>query len=268
DRGAVAAAKANPVAVSPLPGSADASPNTQISFLGAHGTKVLAVSVAGSRSGDHHGGLRAYSTGTGESFLPSRTFRAGERVRVRARVQSGGSTRIATTTFTIARQASVSQSEFPNNQGNPRAVQHYRSAPPLTPSALRVTTASKPGASPGYLFLAPYQGAGTPGPMIVDQQGQLVWFHPLAAHQVATRFGVQQYLGNPVLGWGRGRVLGVGWGRGEDVIYDSSYRPLATVRAGTGHYADLHEIRLTPQGTAWIDIFDPIRMNLSSVHGS
>ena len=42
---------------------------------------------------------------------------------------------------------------------------------------------------------------------------------------------------------------------------------MATVRAGNGYHADLHEIRLTPEGTAWIDAFDPIKMNLSKVHG-
>ncbi len=40
------------------------------------------------------------------------------------------------------------------------------------------------------------------------------------------------------------------------------------MKAGNGYHADLHEIRLTPQGTAWIDIFDPIHTNLTSVKGS
>ena len=52
------------------------------------------------------------------------------------------------------------------------------------------------------------------------------------------------------------------------MIYNSSYQQIATVRAGNGYRADLHEILLTPQGTAWIDAFDPIHINLSSVHGS
>ena len=268
DQAAIAAAKANPVAVSPMPGSADASPSTQISFLGDRRTTVLGVRVVGSRSGIHHGTLRAYSTGTGASFLPHAPFVPGERVRVRAAIRSTGSTRIASTAFRIAHQASVSQREFPHNPGNPQLVQHYLSAPALRPSTLRFTTAPKPGASAGYLFLAPYQGAGTPGPMIVDQQGQLVWFHPLAAHQTAAHFGVQTYQGKPVLVWWQGKVVSAGFGQGEDVIYDSSYRPLATVRAGNGYQADLHEIRLTPQGTAWIDIFDPIHTNLSAMHGS
>jgi hypothetical protein len=46
---------------------------------------------------------------------------------------------------------------------------------------VRITTPAQPGAAPGDLFLAPYQGKGTPGPMIVDQAGNLIWFHPLPA---------------------------------------------------------------------------------------
>src|SRR3981081_1941005 len=49
----VSAAAANPVTVSPLPGTLDASPQTQISFLGARGTRVSDVRVVGSVSGVH-----------------------------------------------------------------------------------------------------------------------------------------------------------------------------------------------------------------------
>jgi hypothetical protein len=260
-------AASNPVAVSPEPGTPDASPRTQVSFLGEGATTVTAVRAVGSRSGVHPGVLRAYSTGTGESFIPARQFSAGERVTVSARLLSGGRRASASTSFTIAHQASVSQAQFPTNPGNPREVQHYLTAPTLAPSTVRITTPAHAQATPGDLFLAPYQGRGSPGPMIADQQGNLVWFRPLAANLSATNFQVQQYEGHPALTWWQGRILQVGFGEGEDEIYNTAYRHVATVRAGNGYHADLHEIRLSPQGTAWIDIFDPIHMNLSSVHG-
>jgi Arylsulfotransferase (ASST) len=263
----VRAAAANPVAVSPQPGTPDASARTQISFLGAAGTSVTAIRVRGSRSGAHTGALRPYSTGTGESFVPSRPFRAGERVTVTATI-AGPAAGTARTAFTIAHQAPISQREFPTNPGDPRAVQHYSTEPSFTPSSVRVTTPARPGASPGYLFLAPYQGRGTPGPMIADQAGDLVWFKPLPAGLSATNLQVQSYNGKPVLTWWQGRILQLGFGQGEDLLYDSSYRQVARVRAGNGYRADLHEIRLTPEGTAWIDVFDPIEMNLSRLHGS
>jgi len=262
-----ASAVANPVAVSPQPGTADASPSTQISFLGGPGTSVSDVRVVGSGSGVHAGVLRAYSTMTGESFLPSRPFQPGERVTVSARVRTAGATHAASTTFTIAHQVAVSQKVFPINPGDPHAVQHYSSAPTLTPSTVDITTPAGPGAAPGDFFLAPYQGEGSPGPMIVDSGGNLVWFHPLPEGEAATNFQVQRYQGKPVLTWWQGRILEVGFGEGEDVLYSASYQHLATIRAGNGYHADLHEIRLTPAGTAWIDAFEPISMNLSSVHG-
>lgn len=257
------ASAAEAVAVSPMPGTPDASPATQISFLGPAGTRVEQVHVVGSSSGAHAGVLRTYSTGDGESFLPARPFAEGERVSVTARVQAAGATHTLSTSFTVAHQAPVSQQEFPINPGDPRAVQHYASAPSLTPSTVDITTPAKPGASPGDLFMAPYQGQGSPGPMIVEQNGQLVWFHRLPAGDEATNLRVQQYEGKPVLTWWEGRILQVGFGQGEDLLYNTSYERVARVRAGNGYHADLHEFLLTPQGTAWLDAFDPVDANLS-----
>ena len=79
--------------------------------------------------------------------------------------------------------------------------------------------------------------------MIADQGGGLVWFHPLPAGEDATNFQVQQYQGKPVLTWWQGRILEVGFGQGEDMLYDSSYRQIGTIHAGNGYHADLHEIR-------------------------
>ncbi len=263
-------AKANSIAVSPQPGTEDASPDTQISFLGEPGTTVGDVSVVGSSSGNHSGKLERYSTGSGASFVLNSPLRPGEHVAVHALVGVGSATPSSpvTTVFTVAHQVSVSQAEFPNNPGNPHAIQHYASAPSLTPSTVTLTTHAQLGASAGDLFLAPYQGEGTPGPMIAEQDGALVWFHPLPAGEEATNMQVQQWEGKPVLTWWQGRILGVGFGQGEDVLYNSSYQRLGSIRAGNGYKADLHVIKLTPQGTAWIDVFDPIRMSLTSVHGS
>ncbi len=265
---AVQAAASNAVAVSPEPGTPDASPSTQISFLGTAGTRVTSVHVVGSHSGSHSGVLRAYSTGTGESFLPSHSFSAGEHVSVTASVSTGAGTSQVRTSFTIAHQAPVSPKQFPTNPGDPHAVQRYSTTPSFAPSTVHITTPAKAGAAPGDLFLAPYQGVGTAGPMIAEQNGSLVWFHPLPAGEAATNFRVQEYEGKPVLSWWQGHILEVGFGQGEDEIYNTSYEPVARVRAGNGYHADLHEIRLSGENTAWIDMFDPIYMNLSSVHGA
>ena len=259
---------ANAITVSPLPGTPDASPTTQISFLGGAGTTVSNVQVVGSRSGTHTGRLEAYSTGTGESFLPAKSFDEGETVRVSAVVTGGSASgQTVNTTFTIAFQAPVAQQQFPQRAGNKADVQHYRSAPSLAPSIVRIIKPAQPGATAGDLFLAPYQGAGRPGPMIADQAGKLIWFHPLPPNDSATNFRPQTYDGQTVLTWWQGRILQLGFGQGEDEIYSTAYQPLAVVRAGNGYRADLHEFLITPQDTAWIDAFDPVRLNLTKIGG-
>ena len=63
----------------------------------------------------------------------------------------------------------------------------------------------------------------------------------------AADFRVQRYDGQPVLTWWQGYIKPAGFGQGSDVIYDSGYRQVATVHAGNGMIADLHEFLLTPQ---------------------
>ena len=218
----------------------------------------LSVEVTGSRSGHHSGKLEAYSTGTGESLLPARPFRAGEHVTVSARVRTGTLTVTVATHFTVATQVRVPQTLFPNYPGDAADVAHYLSAPSLTPSTVRVTTPARSGATPGDFFLTPHAGAGTAGPMIVDQAGNLVWFDPLAPAVTATNLHPQRFEGKTVLTWWQGRIIKLGFGEGEDEIYSTSYEPIARVLAGNGYRADLHQFALTAQGTAWIDAYDPV----------
>jgi hypothetical protein len=78
---------------------------------------------------------------------------------------------------------------------------------------------------------------------------------------------VQQYAGEPVLTWWQGYIPPQGFGEGEDVIANASYHQIGRVHAGNGYKADLHDLQLTPQGTALISIFDPVHCDLAAVHG-
>ena len=51
------------------------------------------------------------------------------------------------------------------------------------------------------------------------------------------------------------------------MIYDTSYRPMAVVRAGNGYVADLHEFQLTPQGTALVTAHRKVSADLSPLGG-
>jgi hypothetical protein len=141
----------------------------------------------------------------------------------------------------------------------------YHSRPDLKPPLVQIRTAAH-NTAPGYIFLAPKMVVAQAGPMIMDNRGEVVWFKPLNTKGV-TDFRVQQYRGKPVLTWWRGKVSNVGVGDGWDVIYDTSYRPLAEVRAGNGLVGDVHEFLITKNNTALITVYHRLPVDLSSVGG-
>jgi Arylsulfotransferase (ASST) len=260
------ALQAGSVTVSPLAGSRDASPRSQISFLGVPAGDLGAISVVGSRTGAHAGRLAAYSQGDGGSFLPARPFAEGERVTVRARLRNGRSSVSLLDRFVIARADPIDSTPEAVHPGRPTDVQSFVSRPDLHPPAVAVT-AQSPAVAAGDEFLAPYSGPGQAGPMILDQTGRLVWFKALATHTSATNFRVQEYEGRPVLTWWQGDITRHGFGVGEDEIDDATYSTIARVNAGNGYRADLHEFQLTGQGTALLTAYNPILCNLSAAGG-
>jgi hypothetical protein len=122
-----------------------------------------------------------------------------------------------------------------------------------------------PRDAPGYIFVAS-KGGGEQGPEVFDDRGRPVWFHPITGGNEADDFRVQSYQGRSVLTWWQGTGFG-GLTQGTDYIADSSYKVVATVRAGNGLQADGHEFQLTPQGTAIITVYHAVPYDLSSVGG-
>jgi len=263
-----AALAGSQVTVSPGPETRDASAATQISLLGAPVTELSGVTVVGSRSGRHPGRLRAYSQGDGASFVPTRPFADGERVSVRADLHQGARTTPFAWSFTVAqRDDDTEAGGTPHPVPHPIYYQKFHSAPGLEPPTVTVTTHS-PGTTAGDLFLAPYSGPGQYGPMILDENGALVWFKPLSPQGTrAADFRVQQYEGKPVLTWWQDPLTGGGASDAGEVITNSSYQQIAIVRAGNGYQPDLHEFQITPQGTALITVYDGIDCDLASVGG-
>lgn len=147
------------------------------------------------------------------------------------------------------------------------ATERYVSRPDLKPPAISFDFPAD-GTSPGSIFLAPFDinaasGAyqSTPnseshsGPLIVDDFGEPIWFLPLGS-TTAMDVRVQQFQGRPVLTWYEGTVLGAEGG--SWVIFDPTFHEIATVKAGHGRHGDLHDLRLTPEGTALITIYREI----------
>jgi hypothetical protein len=163
--------------------------------------------------------------------------------------------------------ASTTATAAPRGSGETRA---FRSRPDLHPPAIKVNTNS-PGTAPGYIFVSPKKGPEEQAPtqdapMIVDEGGEPVWFHPLQDDEAdAFNFEVQTYKGETVLTWWEGHHTG--YGQGEYVICDHSYREIMRIRAGNGYEGDHHEFLITPEDTALITIYNKVPRDLSGVGG-
>jgi Arylsulfotransferase (ASST) len=152
----------------------------------------------------------------------------------------------------------------------------YVSRPDLTPVAVEISASPEflaLGSKAGYIFCAPkapvaanpgtataagygsFPPGGTPGLMILDTSGELVWFKPLpGANEVPFNFRAQTYKGKPTLTWFQGAVIDA-HGQGHYVLADSTYQPIGQVLS-TGYPCDLHEFIVTPEDTALHTAYD------------
>ncbi len=258
--------------VLPFPGTPDASPQTAIDFPALKPQQLRTVTVTGSRSGVHSGRLSALPHARGTAFVPDRPFARFERVSVRATVRSQEAISFS---FGVAAPLAGMGAGAKRTSVEPTVERHdvrdangfthsFRSAPGLHPPIDWLSgTDSDPGS--GYIF-ADAQNTIQPGPMILDPAGRLVWFLPLRRH-AALNVQVQRYQGRSVLTFWEGYVIPPGVGVGTAMILDHSYQTVATVNAGNGYQTDLHEFQITPQGTALLTAYAPVKADLRSVGG-
>jgi Arylsulfotransferase (ASST) len=159
---------------------------------------------------------------------------------------------------------------------SPPTFSRYVSRPDLTPVAVGISTNEgflALGSQAGYIFCAPkapvaanpgsqvpagpgsFPAGATPGLMILDTSGDLVWFKPLPGPDVIPfNFRVQTYKGKPTLTWFQGAVVDA-HGVGYYVLADNTYQQIGQV-VSTGYPCDLHEFIITPEGTALHTAYD------------
>lgn len=154
--------------------------------------------------------------------------------------------------------------------GSARSALAFRSRPDLTPPSIQISEV-EPATGQELFFITPNLGpggarSGQSGLMIVDGRGHPIWFQPLGG--AFTNLQVQSLRGEPVLTWWQGTFdASAGFGRGEAVIADRSYRQIATIHAANGLQTDLHEFVLTEQGTALITAFATSNADLTALEG-
>jgi hypothetical protein len=111
-------------------------------------------------------------------------------------------------------------------------------ADPTAPPPVTIVTQSADNHN-GDIFISPFGDTATyaNGPEIIDNHGNVIWFHAVPAGQEAADFRTQWYHGQRVLTWWQGTGLG-GLAQGTDYIYNDHYQQIATVNAGNGLSAD------------------------------
>ncbi|OJD33350.1 arylsulfotransferase protein [Diplodia corticola] len=118
---------------------------------------------------------------------------------------------------------------------------------------------------PGHVFLEPRgRSVSTPGPMILDADGSLVYMEKKFGEVMD--FRPQSYLGETYLTFWSGTDDGT-HGRGTYYMLNSSYDIVHTLTPANGLEGDLHEFELTPDGTALLTIYEIVPADLTSVGG-
>lgn len=156
-----------------------------------------------------------------------------------------------------------------------RVAWEFKTRPDLTPPHIDVTT-SDAGAGAEvptdedlvFLGVKDQRDKGAPmnGPLIVDAEGNPVWIAPQGDTRWPYDLRVQRYRGEPVLTWWRGDTHEFGYGEGEFVVMDQSYREIATVTT-PGTHADFHEATLTSDGSALLISYPMVQRDLSDLGG-
>jgi hypothetical protein len=262
---APAASELAAIDVYPIAGTTTANPHTQISFRGA--TALKGLTVTGSRSGLHRGRGIVHPDRRGFSFVPDRPFQTGELVTVRSAESLTGAAGDGGVRFRVLTPTSRNLFRRPSGDSEvtPPEAQSFKTRPDLRPPSLKIEK-SLAGASNDDIFVGVKGGQGQDGPTIRDRRGRLIWFRPIHWPSSPYDFRTQTYRGRPVLTWWQGPIF-TGKGRGYGVILDRSYRLVRKVYAGNGYQMDQHEFEITPQGTALITAYEPVRYDLSSIHG-
>jgi hypothetical protein len=265
------AAPHHKLTISPAKGTLDASPQTQVSVLGVSPKRIRSVKVIGSVTGRHRGSMHDYSGSRGASFIPDKPFEQGEWVKLVVRIRHH---RPVVRRFTIARLGPV-QPVLNLKKQQPEKLQHFTSEPDLLPP--RIAINKNAGGTRGRVFLTPLPSpivhpgshntieihpVGPGGPMIMDGNGNLVWFKQLSTPDVAANLRIQKFRGRKVLTWWQGGVTPSAFGIGKGVIANRKYKTIRTVHAANGYDMDIHEFELTPGGDALFTVYVPIMVHL------
>lgn len=266
----------------PAPGDSFAAPGSSITLRGVDSKQVTDLTVTGSTSGKHDGTRQPLGAAQGMTFDPAGDFRPGETVTVDVPGVSIAKASGSSYTFKVAvpgapldpNTLATAQTDSGTGAVTPQAKPAVAS-PTCTPTTHTYVSRPDLGAVPGACATGSAAGNTTDkvltssgaGATMFDSTGELVWFGKSSA-PLADNFQRVNLNGQDLLAYFQGGESAVpGSGQGEYVLLDNHYNRVHTVTAGNGYKADIHELQLTPQGTALVGIYSPVIKDLSPFGG-
>ncbi|HZW04670.1 MAG TPA: aryl-sulfate sulfotransferase [Anaerolineaceae bacterium] len=220
----------------------------------------LKFDVAGKQSGAHTGQIILADDRQTVIFKPDRPFTPGEQVQVKVsefQVDAEHTYRPLAYAFSVGRN----QKSWSPEEGADAPLPEMEVA---FPDALTIpddipnftVTASPAETADGYIFVAPFQWLHTEVGsylLIVDNQGELVYYQPMGSEIAAYDFKKQP---NGLLSY---------FSQADATYYllDSHYQVVDSYQAGNGYRADLHEFEVLPNGNVLLMIYDSQQVDLS-----
>lgn len=218
--------------------------------------------IEGDESGSHTGRIILANDQKTVIFKPDAPFTAGEQVTVNVnglRLDSGESYRPLSYSFSVA------ENQQPGSIGDTEADPPSKAPHPAFPNFLTVpqdiphytVTPASSDTGEGDIFVAPFYWTKTTiGSylLILNDQGQLVYFKSVADDWSATDFKVQP---NGMLSYFSSK---------DSTYYlmDSHYQVVDSYQAGNGYTADLHELQILPNGNALLLAYDAETVDMTA----
>ncbi|RJE24332.1 Arylsulfotransferase ASST [Aspergillus sclerotialis] len=141
-------------------------------------------------------------------------------------------------------------------------TESFRSTPVIGPSLNILQNSDL--CNDGYIMLAPEGNAvRTPGPMIIDQDGHLVWTKQYGQTRDVS---VYQFKGDPYLTFCVGPHFIAGYGDASTCyMLDSSYEEVYKIRGANDLAVDLNDFHITRDDTALLTVRNHVQTDLQSV---
>jgi hypothetical protein len=222
----------------------------------------LKFAVQGSHSGTHSGQTVLADDRKTVIFKPSQRFTPGEQVQVDVNgLQTDSKTIYVPVSYTFnvaanqkaggvgassALPDTAPQPAYPNDLTIPQDIPHF------------TITKNSADTGEGDIFVAPlFWTKSTVGSylLILDQQGQLIYYKSVAAGLEGFDFKKQP----------NGLLSYFDLKNSAFYVMDAGYNVVDTYQAGNGYTTDLHDLQILPNGNALLMIYDAETVDMSKV---